>query len=112
MIRRFALLSLMVIVNLGSVARADDPATSERSGWGRSPEQGSGIITREFVQPQYASSAIAPAACVYQEQQRLARLEANAWMGYEPLRPSWPSSPSMTSRYQTNRVVVIPYFVP
>ncbi len=115
MIRQIALLSSIVIVSLGSVARADDPTPSGSavSGWsglplskdtGSSPE----ILYNRSTQAQRLRQQRA----MYQEQQRLARIEANLWMGYEPLRPSWPSSPSMTSRYRSNRVMVIPYFVP
>lgn len=115
MIRQFALLASVFIVSLGNVVCADDPVTSSSagSGWktlplsnetGSSPE----VLYNRSTQAQRLRQQRA----LYQEQQRLARIEANLWMGYEPLRPSWPASPSMTSRYRTNRVVVIPYFVP
>ena len=115
MIRQFVLASSVVIVSLGSVARADDPQASgsATSGWSSLPlskESGSSpeILYNRSTQAQRLRQQRA----MFQEQQRLARLEANAWMGYEPLRPNWPSSPSMTSRYRSNRVIVIPYYVP
>ncbi len=49
---------------------------------------------------------------LYQQSQRIARMEANAWMGYEPLRPTWNAVPMMASRYPINRTIVIPVFVP
>lgn len=47
----------------------------------------------------------------YRYNQRIARLEANAWMGYEPLRPSWSSLPMMSSRYPDRPTIIIPVFV-
>ena len=49
----------------------------------------------------------------YIQNQRIGRMEANAWAGHEPLRPSWPAIPMMSSRYPvTRRTIVVPYFVP
>jgi hypothetical protein len=47
---------------------------------------------------------------LYQMRQRIARLEAAAWMGYNPLRPNWNSQPMMTSRYVPQRVIYVPVY--
>jgi hypothetical protein len=47
----------------------------------------------------------------YRGRQRVARLEHNLWMGYEPLRPQWSSVPTMTSRYAPPRTYYIPVYV-
>lgn len=49
------------------------------------------------------------ARALYRSQQRVARLEHNLWMGYEPLRPNWNALPMMSSRYP-NRRVYVPVF--
>ncbi len=50
------------------------------------------------------------ARALYRAQQRVARLEYNLWMGYEPLRPNWNPVPMTSSRYG-NRRVYVPVFV-
>lgn len=47
----------------------------------------------------------------YRYHQRVARMEADAWMGYEPLRPSWSSLPMMSSRYPDRRTIIVPVYV-
>ncbi|TWU48768.1 hypothetical protein Poly51_46710 [Rubripirellula tenax] len=42
--------------------------------------------------------------------QRAARMEYNAWIGYEPSRPQWSALPMMQSRY-TSRRVHVPFYV-
>jgi hypothetical protein len=51
-------------------------------------------------------SEIRQARAMYRANQRVARLEHNLWMGYEPLRPNWSSTPMMSSRYAPRRVYV------
>jgi hypothetical protein len=48
------------------------------------------------------------ARALYRSQQRIARLEHNLWMGYEPLRPNWNSVPMMSSRYNDRRTIYVP----
>lgn len=50
------------------------------------------------------------ARALHRANQRVARLEYNLWMGYEPLRPNWNAVPMMSSRY-TNRRVYVPVYV-
>jgi hypothetical protein len=50
------------------------------------------------------------ARALYRSNQRVARLEYNLWMGYEPLRPNWNSVPMMSSRY-THRRLYVPVYV-
>ena len=43
----------------------------------------------------------------FQSYSRLLRTERNLWLGYEPLRPNWPTPPQSASRYShVNRIVV------
>ncbi|MFK8112606.1 MAG: hypothetical protein AB8B91_10400 [Rubripirellula sp.] len=51
------------------------------------------------------------ARALYQADQRRARLEYNAWMGYEPLRPRWNSLPMTSSRYSSRRRIYVPAYV-
>ena len=57
------------------------------------------------------AAEIRQARALYRSRQRVARLEHNLWMGYEPLRPNWNAMPMMSSRYNSRRVYV-PYFFP
>jgi hypothetical protein len=47
----------------------------------------------------------------FHAQQRALRMEANAWLGVTPLRPSWPSVPYTHSYYQPGRVIYYPVTV-
>ena len=47
---------------------------------------------------------------LYKANQRMARMEYNLWMGYQPLRPQFNSVPMMSSRYRYRRVIV-PFYV-
>lgn len=47
---------------------------------------------------------------LYKANQRMARMEHNLWMGYQPLRPQFNSVPMMSSKYRYRRVIV-PFFV-
>ena len=51
------------------------------------------------------------ARAAYRANQRVARLEHNLWVGYEPLRPKWNAVPMMTSRYSSRRVIYVPVYV-
>lgn len=46
---------------------------------------------------------------LYKANQRMARIEYNLWMGYEPLRPKFNSIPMMSTRYSTQRLYVPVY---
>jgi hypothetical protein len=56
---------------------------------------------------QMSVSELRQARALYRANQRVARLEHNLWMGYEPLRPKWNAVPMMTSRYAPRK-----YYVP
>ena len=42
--------------------------------------------------------------------QRRARLEHNAWIGYQPLRPSWSTVPMMRSHYERPTLYLPVYY--
>lgn len=68
-------------------------------------------VSRSNVRASQMSAAeIRQARALYRSQQRVARLEYNLWMGYEPLRPNWNSVPMMSSRY-THRRLYVPVYV-
>ena len=46
---------------------------------------------------------------LFRSQQRLERIERNAWLGHEPLRPSFNAIPMMTSRYLPPQVFYFPF---
>ena len=50
------------------------------------------------------------ARAMYRSQQRIARMERNLWMGYEPLRPGWTSIPFLQSRYPIQRTIYTPVY--
>ena len=59
---------------------------------------------------QMTASEIRQARALYRSQQRVARLERNLWMGYEPLRPSWSATPMTSSRYAPRRTYYVPVY--
>ncbi|NND99644.1 MAG: hypothetical protein HKN47_20190 [Pirellulaceae bacterium] len=63
------------------------------------------------VAPKPSASELRQARALYRSQQRIARLEHNLWMGYEPLRPNWSAVPMMSSRYSGRRTIYVPVFV-
>ena len=54
---------------------------------------------------------IRQARALYQMRQRIARLERNAWLGYDPLRPQWTAIPMTNSGFQPRRVLRVPVYV-
>ena len=54
---------------------------------------------------------IRQARALYQMRQRIARLERNAWLGYDPLRPQWTAIPMTNSGFQPRRVIRVPVYV-
>ncbi len=50
------------------------------------------------------------ARALYESEQRVKRLESHKWRGYEPLRPNWPMTPVMTSRYPARRTIYVPVY--
>jgi hypothetical protein len=56
-------------------------------------------------------AALRQARALYRSQQRIARLEHNLWMGYEPLRPNWNAVPMTSSRYNYRRTIYVPVHV-
>jgi len=93
---------------------ADDPATwDDLHLTDDMPASVNGAGTAaSSARPMSQSARLRLSRAIYRDRQRIARLEANAWMGYEPLRPSWPSIPMTSSRYTNYRTVVIPVYVP
>jgi hypothetical protein len=51
------------------------------------------------------------ARAMYEAEQRVKRLETNRWLGYEPLRPNWPMTPVMSSRYPARRTIYVPVYI-
>ena len=49
------------------------------------------------------------ARAIFRANQRVARLERNLWLGYEPLRPRWNAVPMMSSRYNNPKFYVPVY---
>ncbi len=71
---------------------------------------GSRSTTSDVRNSRMSASELRQARAQYRSRQRIARLEYNLWMGYEPLRPNWNSIPMMSSRY-TGRQVYVPLYV-
>ena len=46
----------------------------------------------------------------FQSYSRLLRTERNLWLGYEPLRPSWPTPPQNASRYSHINRIMVPIY--
>ena len=69
------------------------------------------VVSKSDVRKSRMSVAeLRQARALYRSNQRVARLEYNLWMRYEPLRPNWNSVPMMSSRY-TNRQLYVPVYI-
>ncbi len=66
--------------------------------------------TSDVRSSRMSTAELRQARALYRAQQRVARLEYNLWMGYEPLRPNWNAVPMMSSRY-THRRLYVPVYV-
>jgi hypothetical protein len=96
-------------------ADAAKPASGDDFTWGEfrlSNEQTPSANAEPAKRPLSTSARLRQQRALYRDQQRVARIEANAWIGHEPLRPAWSSVPMMASRYPERQTVVIPVFVP
>ncbi len=100
---------------IGQFAVADDPAvgttTSQADNEYRLTDDPSFSAGPKSRPSAIAMSQLRQERATYRYNQRVARIEANAWIGYEPLRPGWSSLPMMSSRYPARRTVVVPVFV-
>jgi hypothetical protein len=99
------------------VVGGDDPrfAVAEDLTWAElrlSDEPSASANEDSNRRPLSTSARLRQQRALYRDQQRVARIEANAWIGYEPLRPGWSSVPMMSSRFPDRQRIVIPVFVP
>ena len=96
----------------GSVSAQDifaDPATPEQN------DKIELVRSEPVSQPRTATrmsaAELRQARALYQSEQRIRRLEAYKWMGYEPLRPNWASIPAMTSPYPWRQTIYVPVYI-
>ena len=66
--------------------------------------------TSDVRKSRMSTAELRQARALYRSNQRVARLEYNLWMRYEPLRPNWNSVPMMSSRY-THRRLYVPVYI-
>lgn len=112
-------LTILASISLASLAQA----TIADDDFGKSPTEIKQAELKLFDQPSASANMprrkptsstverLRQERANYRYNQRIARLEANAWMGYEPLRPSWSSLPMMSSRYPDRQTIIIPVLV-
>jgi hypothetical protein len=103
MFQKSVLMSLAIVGLSFSVANADDGATTTRLS----------VAKREAVKLDSTPSASIARPVTAQELiqarawnrhlQRQARLDANAWAGYDPLRPALPANPYTQPAYPVYR---------
>lgn len=123
--RRFlSLAALIAILSVGLLdgsARGQEKAGEKHVGQGidrvqlfdslepNSGASNSGATTPESLRKARSVAELRQARAIYRANQRVARLERNLWMGYEPLRPNWSSTPMTSSRYAPRRIYVPVY---
>lgn len=106
-LRSVTFLALSIIA--GSVSAQDifaDVEQPEKIELVRSPSD-----SRSTSRTKMTAAELRQARALYQSEQRIRRLEAYKWMGYEPLRPNWPSIPAMTSPYPYRQTIYVPVYV-
>ncbi len=66
----------------------------------------------ELRKKQLSVAELRQARALLKSDQRRARMERNAWIGYEPLRPNWNAVPMTRSYYgqQANSIRIYRYF--
>tara|TARA_R110002049_G_scaffold2750_2_gene21479 strand:- start:269024 stop:269386 length:363 start_codon:yes stop_codon:yes gene_type:complete len=114
-IRRFFIAATMIL-SLSAVCNA----TAQDTGKGQSDAVSSLFESLETSpNPSSASdlrtspmtaAELRQARALYRSRQRIARLERNLWIGHEPLRPNWGSTPMTSSRYSPNRTYYVPVY--
>lgn len=96
-----------------NVALADDsPVTKETDKqelpvFGKKAEPSSLVQLRER---QISVAELRQSRALLKSDQRRARMEHNAWIGHEPLRPNWNAVPSMRSHYERRSLVYVPVY--
>ncbi|MGV3482953.1 MAG: hypothetical protein ACO1RT_00900 [Planctomycetaceae bacterium] len=121
MTRYLLLASAFITLAVSAQIVAADPpvtTTTDDYGWAEfrlSDEPSPSISVESTHTPRPAATSVSrlrQQRAAYQQSQRLARMEANAWFGHDPLRPGWSTVPMMSSRYTDRRTIVIPVYVP
>ncbi len=112
--KRIAFFAALTVGFVGYAARcgAADPAERDDFGWAeiRLNDDPSESRSASDRSTQSEAKRMIQQRAAYRRDQRVARIEANAWMGVDPLRPVWPANPSSASYYQPYTIVV-PVFV-
>ena len=117
MLRVLTTATLAIALGVSSqFAHADDLAskTTDDYSWAdfRLSDEPSTSANLELTRPSISAvNRLRQQRAAYTYNQRLSRMEANAWIGHEPLRPSWSALPMMSSRYPARRTITVPYYV-
>jgi len=118
-VRHFFLIAASITVLggvlLGQSSLAQEPALPSDNEVDRIPlfdslEQPATSNESDVRNSKMSVAQLRQARALHRANQRVARLEYNLWMGYEPLRPNWNALPMMTSRYP-NRKIYVPVYV-
>ena len=117
MLRFLTTATLAIALGVSSqFAHADDSASkaTEDYSWAdfRLSDEPSSSANLELTRPSVSAvNRLRQQRAAYSYNQRLSRIEANAWIGHEPLRPSWSALPMMSSRYPARRTITVPYYI-
>lgn len=106
--------SLFATLSMGGNAMAQDAGNRDNdevsSLFASMETEASPTSASDVRASQMTASEIRQARALYRSRQRVARLESNLWMGYEPLRPSWNAIPMTSSRYAPRRTYYVPVY--
>ncbi len=101
-------------LSLAIEASAQDPGFPETSRIELSDHftMGSGLTSPSDMRRSAPTAMeIRQERALYQMNQRMLRIEANAWMGYSPLRPNISGMASWTNYVPPHRVYYVPYYI-
>ncbi len=108
----FATVAVCFTAGIVSAQSPDSRDTQSRMSLFDAAESPSGPTSPSDLRRSTATAAeLRQQRALYQMQQRIERLEAAAWLGYNPLRPNWSAIPMMSSRYAPTRIVYVPVYV-
>ncbi len=106
-------LAALAAVSLALIV-VSSPVSAQTAGRSDADDEARPVLSRSSSgsesQAFPSAAELRQARALYRSRQRLERIERNAWLGHDPLRPTVSAVPMMTSRYGARRVIYVPMF--